>query len=137
MRQTRWLVGCVAALAVGTTVGAPAAVAATRSTGKPTAQTEAAKRTSHGFKLRGELNPDGLPSTYYFIYKESSAVECEDLEGCGPETPRQGPVTGSRERRVSSEVTNLKAATTYIFWLIARNANGTAVGRQLTFTTPG
>jgi hypothetical protein len=99
--------------------------------------TEPAKRTRNGFKLRGELNPNGSPTTYYFIYKKSGEVECEDLEGCGPETPRGGPVTASRELRVASEVTGLAPGTTYIFWIIARNAQGTRVGRQLTFTTRG
>ena len=33
-------------------------------------------------------------------------------------------------------MTGLTPGTTYIYWLIARNAHGTAVGNQLTFTTP-
>jgi hypothetical protein len=39
---------------------------------------------------------------------------------------------------VQAEVTGLTPATTYIYWLIARNANPEAVrSRELTFTTPG
>ena len=137
MASSRWLVGCAATFILGTTVGPMATVsAASKAAAKPTAQTERAKRTTRGFKLRGKLNPEGLATKYYFIYKEAGEVECEDLEGCGPETPTQGPLTGHREKHVAAEVTDLKAGTTYIFWLIARNADGTAVGRQLTFTTP-
>jgi hypothetical protein len=100
-------------------------------------KTESARRTGKGFRLRGELNPNGSPTTYYFIYKKSGEVECEDLEGCGPETPKGGPLTGNRETQVASEVTGLAPGTTYIYWVIARNAQGTRVGRQLTFTTAG
>jgi len=100
-------------------------------------QTGAAERTSDGFKLEGKLNPNGAPTTYYFIYKQVGAVECEDLEGCGPETTHGGPLTGDTQQEVPpAEVTGLEPNTTYIYWLIARNAHGTAVGRQLTFTTP-
>lgn len=99
-------------------------------------KTEPAKRTGDGFKLRAKFNPGGSPTSYHFIYKQSGEVECEDLEGCGPETPMGGPLTGHRELHVTSEVTGLTPGTTYIFWIIARNAQGTRVGRQLTFTTP-
>lgn len=135
MQRTTAVALCLGALAIVATDAS--AAAASHSAARPKVRTEAAKSTPHGFRLRGELNPDGLATTYYFIYKEASAVECEDLEGCGPETPTQGPLTGSRSKPVSSEVTGLTAGTTYIFWLVARNADGTAVGRQLKFTTPG
>jgi hypothetical protein len=99
--------------------------------------TEAAEATSTGYKLKGKLNPESSPTTYYFIYKQAGAVECEDLEGCGPETMHGGPLTGDTQQEVSpAEVTGLEPDKTYIYWLIARNAHGTAVGRQLTFTTP-
>ena len=100
-------------------------------------QTEPAEAIPGGAKLKGELNPNGAPTTYYFIYKQASAIECEDLEGCGPETAHGGPLTGGTQQEVSpAEVTGLEPDTTYIYWLIARNAHGTAVGRRLTFTTP-
>jgi hypothetical protein len=99
-------------------------------------QTGPAEQTVDGFKLKGKLNPENSPTSYYFIYKKAGEVECEDLEGCGPETTHGGPLTGDTQQEVSpAEVTGLAPNTTYIYWLIARNARGTAVGRQLTFTT--
>ncbi len=112
--------------------------AATLAASPPTeVQTEPAEVTPTGFKLRGKLNPSGAPTTYYFIYKQASAIECEDLEGCGPETTHGGPLTGDTQQEVSpAEVMGLEPNTTYVYWLIARNADGTAVGRRLAFTTP-
>jgi hypothetical protein len=98
---------------------------------------EPAEQTSSGFKLKGKLNPENSPTTYYFIYKLASAVECEDLEGCGPSTTHEGPLTGDTEQEViPAEVAGLEPNTTYIYWLIARNAKGTVRSNELTFTTP-
>jgi hypothetical protein len=100
-------------------------------------QTEPAEQTVDGFKLKGKLNPDNSPTTYYFIYKKSGEVECEDLEGCGPETTHGGPLTGGTQQEVPpAEVTGLAPGTTYVYWLIARNAKGTVRGNELTFATP-
>ena len=99
-------------------------------------QTEPAEQTATGFKLAGKLNPEESPTTYYFIYKKSGEVECEDLEGCGPETTRGGPLTGATQQEVSAEVTGLTPGTTYVYWLIARNANGTVRGNEMSFTAP-
>jgi hypothetical protein len=102
-------------------------------------QTEPAEAIPGGAKLKGKLNPGGAPTTYYFIYKQADAIECEDLlaEGCGPETTHGGPLTGDTQQEVSpAEVTGLEPDTAYTYWLIAKNANGTAVGRRLGFTTP-
>ena len=98
-------------------------------------QTEPAEQTATGFKLKGKLNPEGSPTTYYFIYKKSGEVECEDLEGCGPETMHGGPLTGGSEQEVPPlEVTGLTPGVTYVYWLIARNADGTVRSNELTFT---
>lgn len=101
-------------------------------------QTEPARRTRDGFRLRGELNPEGSPTTYYFAYIEEGLITCPEWPGlCAPETSHGGPLTGERERQVPAiEVTGLIPGTTYRYWLIAQNDFGTAVGRQLTFTTP-
>jgi hypothetical protein len=96
-------------------------------------RTEPAEATANGFKLRGRLNPEGLPTTYYFIYKDRGA-ECEDEYGCGPETAVSGPLVGDTQQEVSPiEVTGLDPGRTYIYWLLARNAKGIRVGEQLTF----
>jgi len=129
-------------LAVLATIGVALSVAilptAALAASSPTeVQTEPAEVTPTGFKLQGKLNPNGAPTTYYFIYKQANAVECEDLEGCGPETPHNGPLTGDTQQEVSPpEVTGLEPDTAYVYWLIAKNANGTAVGKRLGFTTP-
>jgi hypothetical protein len=95
-----------------------------------------AEPTPNGFRLRATVNPGNLPTTYYFVYKESGAVECEDLEGCGSETPHEGPLTGDTAQEVTAEVTGLDPGTTYQFWLIARNTLGTIRSEELSFTAP-
>jgi hypothetical protein len=140
MRMTRGrsFVGCLALAVSVSALGAAVAGARLTTAGPPReVQTGAARRTPNGFKLSGKLNPDGAPTTYYFIYKPAGAAECEDLEGCGPHSPTGGPLAGGIERGVAPiEVTGLTAGKTYIYWLVARNAHGVAVGRQLTFTAP-
>jgi hypothetical protein len=100
-------------------------------------QIEPAERTSTGFKLKAKVNPEGSATTYYFIYKQAGEVECEDLEGCGPETPKGGPLTGNTEQEVQAEVTGLIPGTNYTYWLIAHNAFSEDVrSASLGFTTP-
>jgi hypothetical protein len=97
-------------------------------------QTEPAEQTVDGFKLKGKLNPENSPTRYYFIYKKVGEVECEDLEGCGPETAYGGPLNGDTQQEVPPmEVTHLTPGTTYVYWLIAWNAKGTTRGNELTF----
>lgn len=123
------LVGC---LALGALPAAALAASA-----PPEVQIEPAEQTPVGFKLKAKVNPEGSATTYYFIYKKVGEVECEDLEGCGPSTPQGGPLTGDTPQEVQAEVTGLTPGTTYIYWLIARNASPEAVrSRELTFTTP-
>ncbi|HEY7934876.1 MAG TPA: IPT/TIG domain-containing protein [Solirubrobacteraceae bacterium] len=99
--------------------------------------TEPAQATANGFKLKGKLNPENSPTTYYFIYKKSGEVECEDIEGCGPETAHGGPLEGDTQQDVSpAEVTGLTPGATYVYWLIAKNAKGTVRGNELTLTVP-
>gem|GEM_PF-3736194 len=98
-------------------------------------QTEPAVQTATGFVLKGKLNPESSPTSYYFIYKEAGTAECEDLEGCGPHTVLGGPITGDTQQEVQpAEVTGLTAETTYAYWLMARNAHGIVRGNGRTFT---
>lgn len=122
------VMGCLA-------LGLPAAAFAVSS--PPEVQIEPAEQTSTGFMLKAKVNPEGSATTYYFIYKQADAVECEDLEGCGPTTPQGGPLTGDTQQEVRAEVTGLVPGQQYRYWLIARNASPEAVrSRELTFTTP-
>ncbi len=94
-----------------------------------------AEQTAHGFRLKGDLNPGGLPTTYYFKY--NTGFECEEVEGCALETAVVGPLAGDTQQEVPPiEVTGLAPGQTYRYWLIAKNADGTARGRLLTFTAP-
>jgi hypothetical protein len=98
-------------------------------------QTEPAVQTATGFMLKGKLNPESSPTSYYFIYKEAGAAECEELEVCGPRTTPGGPIVGDTQQEVSpAEVTGLTPETTYDYWLVARNANGTVRGNERSFT---
>ena len=100
-------------------------------------QIEPAEQTPTGFKLKAKVNPEGSATTYYFIYKQVGEVECEDLEGCGPETPKGGPLTGDTQQEVQAEVTGLTPGTNYVYWLIAHNAFSEDVrSASLGFTTP-
>ena len=102
----------------------------------PKVQIEPAEQTPTGFRLKAKVNPEGSATTYYFIYKDTG-VECEDLEGCGPSTPRGGPLTGDVTQEVQAEVTGLTPGQQYRYWLIARNAYPEDVrSQELTFTTP-
>src|SRR5208282_5164103 len=98
MPRVRWLLGFLILLAGATSPAlAGSGVASARSVHEcskqgscppepPEVETEAAVQTPRGYELRGELNPEGSRTTYYFIYRPVGSAECEDLEGCGPET---------------------------------------------------
>jgi hypothetical protein len=124
----------IASNADGTVRGQPLTFTTRIEAAPSEVETQPAETTPHGFVLKGKLNPEGLPTTYYFIYKDHGP-ECEDQLGCGPTTAQAGPLTGDTQREVPPiEVTGLDPGQTYTYWLIARNAKGDAAGRQLTFT---
>jgi hypothetical protein len=127
-------------LALLATIGVALSVAilptAALAASPPEVQIEPAEQTPTGFRLKAKVNPEGSATTYYFIYKDTG-VECEDLEGCGPETPRGGPLTGDTLQEVQAEVTGLTPGRQYRYWLIAWNGSPEAVrSPELTFTTP-
>jgi hypothetical protein len=95
-------------------------------------QTEPAEPIPGGAKLKGKLNPGGLPTTYYFEY---ASVTCD--EGCTPSrTATGGPLTGTTEQEVpAAEVTGLGTGQ-YWYHLVATNADGTVEGGLVNFT-PG
>jgi hypothetical protein len=131
----RGLIALLTTIGVALSVAVLPAAALAASPAK--VQIEPAEQTSAGFKLKAKVNPEGSATTYYFIYKQAGEVECEDLEGCGPETPKGGPLTGDTPQEVQAEVTGLTPGTNYIYWLIARNAFSEDVrSASLGFTTP-
>lgn len=119
------VVGCLA-------LGLP--VSALASSSPPEAQTEPAEAIPGGAKLKGEVNPGGLPTTYYFEYARDT---CD--EGCAPsKTATGGPLTGDAEQEVPTvEVTGLSGSggsERYWYVLVASNADGTVYGGLVNFT---
>jgi hypothetical protein len=109
-------------------------------TGEPSeVVTEPAEASPTGYKLNGKLNPDGLPTTYYYEYIGSNEVECLDmepgLERCWHQTARVGPITGDTQQEVPPvEVTGLTVGVTYHYRLVASNADRTVWGNEASFT---
>jgi IPT/TIG domain len=98
-----------------------------------------AEPTSSGYKLKGKLNPDGLPTTYYYEYIGDHEAECQDMEPgrerCWHETAHVGPIIGDIQKKVRPiEVTGLTVGITYRYQLVARNADGTVWGNEASFT---
>ncbi len=113
--------------------GLPASAQASSSPSE--VQTEPAEVIPGGAKLKGELNPDGLPTNYYFEYIGDHAVECVGVENCWPQTPHMGPITGDSQQQVPPiEVTGLRMGETYRYRLTASNADGTVQSKVATFT---
>jgi hypothetical protein len=113
--------------------GLPASAQASSS--PPEAQTEPAEAIPGGARLKGKVNPGGLPTTYYFEYARDT---CD--EGCTPsKTATGGPLAGNTMQEVPAvEVTGLAAGGTEKYWyqVVASNADGTVYGGLVNFT-PG
>ena len=81
--------------------------------------------------LHGTVNPEGLPTTFYFEYGRTASY------GRTTSTPPGVPV-GTEEagdQPVSAEALELFANTTYHYRIVGDNANGTSKGEDRTFTT--
>lgn len=127
-------------LALLATIGATLCVAilpaaALASSPPSEVHTEPAEVIPGGAKLKGKLNPGGLPTTYHFVYARDT---CD--EGCTPsKTASSGPLTGDTQQEVPAiEVTGLATAGSEAYWyiLVATNADGTVEGAPVNFT-PG
>ena len=97
----------------------------------PTAATGAATGlTGTGATLTGSLNPNGAAATYQFEYGTTT--------GYGSTAPLSPAPAGSGTVavEVDEQIAALTPGTTYHFRLKAVNANGTALGDDMTFTTP-
>ena len=101
-----------------TTSSAPVAVTADAS---PIAVTTAT--------LRGQVNPDGLSTTWWFEYGTSTAY--------GTKTASHSAGSGTTVRAVSDAITRLKTGTTYHFRLVAQNSGGRVFGLDKALTTVG
>jgi DNA-binding beta-propeller fold protein YncE len=84
--------------------------------------------------LHGEVNPEGVPTTYYYEYGPCDLT----LEACGMRTPIRGPVNNQFPEPIATEpftVYRLKPGTTYHYRLVAVSAGATFPAPQETFTT--
>ena len=79
-------------------------------------------------QLNGEVNPNGLATTWYFEWGSSVAY--------GNSTPVTAAGAGTSNIVVSHAITGITSGTTWHFRLVATNSQGTSHGRDLTFT-PG
>ena len=77
--------------------------------------------------VTGTVNPNGLPTTYYFAYGKTTAY--------GSNTAAGTLAAASSSESVSAALSNLAPSTTYHFALVAANADGTTVGADETFKT--
>jgi hypothetical protein len=79
--------------------------------------------------LHGTVNANGLAGTVRFEYGETTAY--------GAVTPDQPLKAGLAASAVSAALTGLTPGTTYHVRAVASTADGTAVGKDVTFTTRG
>lgn len=77
--------------------------------------------------VTGQVNPDGLPTSYGFEYGTTAAY--------GSSTPAASLSAGASAETVSATLRNLSPGTTYHYRLVASNSAGTTRGLDGTFTT--
>ena len=79
--------------------------------------------------IAGQVNPNGLATTYEFEYGTSTKY--------GSATATGSVGAGTTITRVSVTLNGLSSGTTYHYRLLATNADGTSYGADRTFkTTP-
>jgi hypothetical protein len=100
---------------------------------------QASDITATGAAIGGQLNPEG-GSTYYIEYGSPTC----SLSGvanfawwlCASKSSEAGPLTGDTVQNITPiQITGLTPATTYSYWIVAHNVNGTERGEEATFTT--
>ena len=117
----------VATSSAGTTFGNDA-MFTTAATPAPVVTTGAATGVSFASAtVTGSLNPEDVPTTYYFQYGPTLAY--------GTKTAVQSAPSGSSTQAVNDALSGLAAGTTYHYRLVASSAGGTVVGSDATFTT--
>jgi multidrug efflux pump subunit AcrA (membrane-fusion protein) len=77
--------------------------------------------------LTGTVNPNGATTTYVFEYGTKASF--------GSSTGRVSVGEGTAAVPVQATISGLKPATTYVYRLVAENAESTAEGLTRTFTT--
>ncbi len=96
----------------------------------PVVKTQPANGVAHGeATLNGEVDPEGLESTYHFEYGTSTSY------GTSVPAPDAAAGSGRTAVSVSQAVTGLVPETSYHYRLVATNANGTSYGADSEFIT--
>lgn len=94
----------------------------------PTVSTRAATGVgTSGATARGTVNPRGAKTTYYFQLGLTAAY--------GAQSTPKSLSAGSSSVSVSTRLSGLASQTTYHYRVVARNAGGTSIGSDRTFTT--
>ncbi|HEY4513094.1 MAG TPA: hypothetical protein VJH06_01090 [Candidatus Paceibacterota bacterium] len=94
---------------------------------------QASNITSFGARLNGEVNPNGVITTYWFEYSEDSLLG--NIIGSG--TPVQTLNAGSSAVSVQADIAGLEKDTRYFFRLVGKNQYGTILGKIESLTTKG
>jgi hypothetical protein len=84
--------------------------------------------TFSGATLRGDLNPHGQATNYYFQYGKTG--------GYGAQTPLAPAGSGTTSIKVSQQIGGLESLTTYHYRLVATSPAGTSTSADHTFKTP-
>ncbi|HYQ77523.1 MAG TPA: hypothetical protein VEP91_00250 [Solirubrobacterales bacterium] len=121
---------------------APAASAA----GEPLlGQAWAADVDASSARLHGEVNPNGLPTSYHFDYIKATAYEAnlaagkDGFAGAAKAPAGLNPTVGSGTTPVATSqlLSALTPETAYRYRIVATNSAGTAGGPPLRLTTQG
>ncbi len=81
--------------------------------------------------LRGNVNPNGAETTYWFEYSTDSLLGSLLLNSTEPRSAGDGSST----RAVEMDVSGLSAKVDYYFRIVAQNSFGTVRGDRMTFRT--
>lgn len=85
--------------------------------------------------VHGTVNPLGAATSYYFEYDTSGYLPGEAPHGTSVPVSPKSAGSGVGGVSVSEAVEGLKPATTYHYRVVAGNANNSAYGEDMTFST--
>ncbi len=95
----------------------------------PVAVTKAADSVKvYSANINGQINPNGLPTTYFFRYGTTPF-------GMTDTTTTMSAGSGVNPVNISVPLAGLQSATTYYFRIFASSAGGQASGTNMSFTT--
>lgn len=87
--------------------------------------------------LTGEVDPEGLATTYRFEYVTQASFEADQPNGFARAlaTPTASLNAGSGERTITAAIASLAPDTAYRFRIRAENADGLTAGGEASFST--